>query len=349
LFFLLVHGYYYKQNSISLIKGTSMPEGLPELDIRNALAELAPVDTWRIKGPVILSRQCNIFRAQSPDHPMKIAIKIYHAMELRAADIQYQALEFYHPLFLNQNDPFATPKPLGYLPQHGLVLMEWVDAPNLWRCLWGTLFRPTVRFALLRRTGAWLRRFHEHGGINSGEIHTAHYRQKIVNILAKSDDTKKLLEQDTLFCKALDLLHDQESLLKCGGFACVPLHGDFTPSNILMSATRRVTGIDIFACRQGPVMEDITRMMVYLSVAFPFPDNGRRETQALLEGYGEDIADADSAGFSYIFLYQYLQRWIRLSQRTSAFPLSIFDRWALARVKRSVSALCQLSAFQTSL
>jgi len=321
-------------------------EGLPERDIRHALTELATPDTWRLEGPVIRSRQCDIFRAQSPDFPSKVAIKKYHSTELRAVEIQYQALVSYRSLSGDQNGVFTVPQPYGYLPQHGLVLMEWVDAPTLWRRLWGTLGRPTARRALLRRTGAWLRRFHEHGGVETGEISTAHYRQKIVTILAKSNAAKKKLEEDPIFKSALNLLLRHEGLLKHKSFACAPLHGDFTPSNVLLSATGRVTGIDIWARRQGPVAEDIARMIIYLCVIFPFSGGGRMETQALLEGYGKDMVDAGSDCFNYILLYQYFQRWIRLADRTRGLPYSILDQIALARVKRNVAVLCKLPAFQ---
>ena len=299
---------------------------------RNELEAVAPVDSWQVHGPIGNSRKCDIYILSSSHTINKLAVKVYrpHAVSDRAPRAQYEAL-------VRTHETLACPKPYGFHAATSAILMEWIEAPRLNKVLWQKTLSPKQRLQLVTKTGIWLRKLHELSDPKPEAVEVEKLRAKLLTQLEKHEAAASRLTHNAAFQTAF---HAFEQIgLK--GAAPIPhtlLHGDFTPSNLLVKGTD-VVGIDIWGARHGPIYEDIARLLTYLSVVSPFAltrDN-RRLLKAFQAGYGNDWLDVNSKNWCVILMYQLLRRWIVYQEHAIKGKHGLLSKWFLSRAQKTTS------------
>ena len=97
---------------------------------------------WRIEGPPIRARRSRIFPAHMPLAPWPLAVKAF-AADVRPDAIMQQAdiLTRYHKAMSDRPD-LAVPALWRVLPEHRILIMEWIDEPRMDALLWWAGRRP---------------------------------------------------------------------------------------------------------------------------------------------------------------------------------------------------------------
>lgn len=129
------------------------------------------------------------------------------------------------------------------------------------------------------------------------------------------------------------------------------LHGDFTPYNFIISANGAM-GVDIWATTEKPILFDLSRMLVYLSIAYPlltlskpvFDKTGKLNTTIapLVKGYGQDHIDSLSLHFKVALLSEYLRRWLVIDKRCPTTISLLTDKYQILQIKRNIKTLITL-------
>jgi Ser/Thr protein kinase RdoA (MazF antagonist) len=107
----------------------------------------------------------------------------------------------------------------------------------------------------------------------------------------------------------------------------VEIHGDFTPSNLLIDKDR-TAGIDFGAKRRLPHYYDICRFLVHLEAQRPAPKwlgahPERFAAEAFLEGYGERAPAATGDIMNYMMLMEVLRRWAAIEELGGTIPVRL--------------------------
>ncbi len=311
--------------------------------LEKLLPTLSAVDAtsdWHIDGPNVRARKCNIFKLANANRAL--ALKVYKPgmVSSEAPNIQYRALVRCNQAV--QHQPLLrAPTALAFLPDENAILMDWLTAPSLRSVLWRKFAAPHKGLELVTAAAKWLRAFHELSGIKLEPVTGNKLASKLSTQMARKPDAMTALEEDPAFQTALNSFFDAASNA-CGNAAHALLHGDFTPTNLLVDDAG-IIGMDMWGARRAPVYEDIARMLAYLGIVSPFavslsplsPDN--KLIQTFARGYGGDIFDPQSPHLPIILLYQQLRRWLVYSGKRNSQPLSPLAKWQLARNR----SLCQ--------
>lgn len=304
------------------------------------LQELAPGVRWRLEGPVGRTRKCIIYRLSAPEHA-SLALKQYKPGVASAAapGLQYEALMRCQDAAAT-GSPVPAPQAHAFAPDIGAVLMEWVDAPQLRTLLWRTALRPGHRRRLITRTARWLRSFHDLSPVAVEPLDGTKLLRKLQGKLDASAAAPLMMHGDPLFREALAAFTETAQQ---GGLEAphALLHGDFTPSNILIDKGD-VIGIDMWGARRGPVLEDIARMLTYLAIVSPFAlaraplAAGAPLMSAFAEGYGHGPLKGGSKAVNFVMLYQQLRRWQVYADRRMAGTGGPVSRWQQAQARALV-------------
>lgn len=305
------------------------------LDIfQDELAGFAPAETWQVKGPVGNSRKCDIYILSSSRTNRKLAVKIYRpgVVSAQAPKAQYEALTHAHNVL-------ACPKPYGFHAETGATLMEWVEAPRLVNTLWKKTLASRQRLHLVEQVGTWLRTFHTLSEPKLTPIDVRKLQTKLRAQFGKHETAAAFLHNTPAFTTALKTFEQME--LGAGNqMPHVFLHGDFTPSNLLVKDFD-IIGIDIWSARNGPIYEDIARMLAYLAVISPFALAGRplhpenRLLKAFQKGYGADWFQPATQAWQVVLLYQQLRRWLVYQDRVIKGKHPVLSRWFLSRAQKT--------------
>jgi aminoglycoside phosphotransferase (APT) family kinase protein len=318
------------------------------------LVHLAPGAQWHIDGPIGKGRKCEIFKLTNDQQTHTLALKLYRSDQVTGSGPEKQFAALHR--FTNDATPklnVAMPRAHAFWPELNAILMDWIDAPRLRTVLWRNLLSQKTRNTSVIKAAQWLRHFHDTSETGSKAIN-AHALLAILNKrIEKSDAGQNLMATAPLFRKCLEKLHqlsDDPRLIA----PHATLHGDFTPTNILMDGEQPI-GIDIWGVRNGPIYEDIARMLTYLAIDSPFvldqrPFHDGKQISRLfslfLEGYGQDLITAESPALWYILLYQQLRRWIVFEDKARSKPSRVKAKLQLNRIrplcKNSYSQLTSL-------
>ena len=301
-------------------------------NFHNELEGIAPMSSWKVGGPIGNSRKCDIYMLSNPQVRAKLALKIYrqNTVSAKAPQAQYDALKRAHITL-------ACPKPHGFHLETGAILMDWIDAPRLRQSLWRSAMRPQRQLHLVKRAGVWLRKLHGLSELSHEPIDAGKLISKLDIQLEKHETAERLLRNDPAFLTVLKTFNKTAGSLE-GPHPHVFLHGDFTPSNMLVQ-NLDVVGIDIWGARRGPIYEDIARMLTYLAIVSPFSLTANPLhteaplPKAFIKGYGADWLQVDTKAWHAVLLYQQLRRWIVYQERTTGGKQPVVSRWLLSRTK----------------
>ncbi len=300
---------------------------------------------WQISGPLIRSRECTIYKACSVGAGLELAVKSYLAgINPMASVKQAEALSNCRDTMVGKEKKYAVPEMHAYDRHQGFLAMEWVAGRSLHYNLWTLSNKEQSLF----RVGRWLRVFHEASGIAGVEEKSAKY----LGIVEKriGDHPARLSAEGpdhALFVSACECLRRAVELELSFEAPHAVSHGDFTPFNLMISK-ERVVGLDIWGTQRKPILDDLIRMMVYLTLAYPLltrqqridSSNGfHQRISPLLDGYGLDLIEPDSLHFKIALLSEYLRRWLIIARRSRTFVEKAFDSYQLAQVKKLIVPL----------
>ncbi|MBN2427414.1 MAG: phosphotransferase [Deltaproteobacteria bacterium] len=317
--------------------------------IRQTLQTIESDAEWLLTGPVIRSRECDIYRATSSTSGLTLAVKHFTATgNPKAALQQYNALQNYQKTMAETETSCRVPTIFGYDTEHRFLVMEWVAGRSLHRLLWTPLLRNEQVETALHRTGHWLRCFHKASNISSSPVVFAHYQeiveQRVVRSLGGAQPVGSAFQG---FGEAYNVLRDLLSCLPPTDAPHAVLHGDFTPFNLLLG-NDQTTGFDIWAQVRKPVQVDLARMVTYLTIAYPLltqqpvyddPNRFAKRLLPLLEGYGQDLVQPASLHFRLCLLTEYLRRWLVIGSRPRSLKGIVTNTYLIAQVKKQVQTL----------
>lgn len=325
---------------------------IQQLSVRTAVAD------WVISGPVIAARECVLYKAASVNHPHNIAIKVYRDQQPRKRNTlpQYEALERFAPLLnTTQNgtqSEYRVPVGYGSFPQQRTFLMEWVEALSLQHRLWRNCYHKTRQQSDMRRTFAWLRQFHQHADRALKPVNINRYPNRLQQLIQGYDHDSlltELLTDNAIFQSGLACITALSAQFSGLSVAHAKLHGDFTPSNVLIDA-QAVTAIDITGKQLLPVTEDISLQLAYIAIGYPNmltrmdmrqPPADWPLLEMVLEAYGYPQDEQQRRFLLYVFLFQLLRRWLVIAQRNKQRRTPLLDRWRLRNSQMIVAGVTQ--------
>lgn len=304
----------------------SLPESPPTANedallghARAVLAERFGVDDWRALPQRIEARKSSTRMLESARMDRRVALRLYR--NPAAAAQQAHALRHGAALGL-QGEGFDVPDLYAEFAGQGALLVEWVPVPHLERVLIRAAALPTLHWRAVRACGAWLRRFHELGGIATTRFDSGRYAAQFEARVAGAQAGASRLAGDALWRAGRAALERRLGEVDGETLPDALAHGDFTSTNILVGGSR-VTGIDAWAELRLPVAEDLARMVVYLAMGDLLPIDARlrpvgperrRAQRALIEGYGTDLAPPPGP-WRALLLFETLARWLAIEER----------------------------------
>jgi aminoglycoside phosphotransferase (APT) family kinase protein len=233
--------------------------------------------------------------------------------------------------------PFACPRALDHLPEHGALLTEEIRGPMLLELIRGRhrflRLWPDVRTSMLvTRCAQWLRAFHhmetqpEMRPLEERDL--ASLTKYLELLLAYGAMTPEWVARiRSVVGRALD------ARLPC---RIAHQHGDFGASNIIVDRGDRVIILDVSNNQRGPVLRDVAycatglRMISRFAVVTGgklFPIYARNFIDAYLDGH-----DADRQP-QIIALYE-LEALLRVMARHRRWALKRASRWTAGLMKR---------------
>ena len=319
-------------------------------NIREALLQLNNCGDWEITGPVIKSRECDIYRAHSLISDQILAIKHYHSHTNPTATMkQFEALNRYQHTILIEGQQYKIPRVFIHEKENRLLIMEWIPGKSFHHLLWRPI---SNNKQILSSVGGWLRAFHGASVIDSAPVNFGDYLKSVKKrIEMEEKDSLQASSSHRLFSESYKILKQYISNLPAANAPHAISHGDFTPSNIILK-DEQVTGIDIWAnTTRKPIYIDVARMTVYLTIAYPlftrclvFDARGRvpNDIMSFLEGYGTDLINPQSEHFKISLLSEYLRRWLSISNRPLTIKGTVTDKYQIARIKKQIHAISNL-------
>lgn len=308
-----------------------LPRLMPTLSMIDASS------AWHITTQPIRARKCDIYKISGGNRTL--ALKVYKPgiASDAAPALQYEALQRCNKAALNQ-PALRAPKALAFLPDERAILMEWQTAATLRATLWRKFNSSNQRLDLVRRSGAWLRAFHELSDVSIEPLDGRKLSAKLDTQIKPKPCSATRLIDSIPFNRALDRFREIAASFNEPTPHAL-LHGDFTPTNLLADDTE-IVGMDMWGARSGPAFEDIARMLAYLGVVSPFAlaraplDPQGSLTSEFMQGYGEDVMNAKSSAFHLVLLYQQLRRWLVYADKKASSPMSPMTHWQHAQNQR---------------
>lgn len=320
------------------------PERIDDLLRRAAaaLAERFPDAPWHPQPEAPLARKSRVFPFRQAGGTREALLRVY--AQPRAARQQAAALRHGQPL-RTEAGPFSVPELYAVFETESALLVERIPDPQLEQFLVRAAAAPGRHGMALRRVGAWLRRFHALGGIETGRFDADRYRALLEARILRAESARLRILSEPLWRGARAWWEGAIGTLDSAPLPVALTHGDFTSTNILVGP-ERVTGIDLWAEERAPVAEDLARMFVYLAMGDPFPLRARlgafplerrRAERELLGGYGEDLRPPREV-WRVLVGFEAMARWLAIGERL-ALRESFPERWKCAGLRGVLTTL----------
>lgn len=319
--------------------------------IEEKLKDISPNADWYVNGPVILSRECNIYKAYNSVDKKAYAIKHYKPeANSHAITSQYNALMSYQGTMAMTQSSNRVPKNYLCDESNRLIIMEWLDGKRLHDYLWQAALNPRRRKKLVKGSGAWLASFHSSAEIRHENIEGL----SLLNVLERRIETYNKTSpalSDNDFKTAFGFLKKYLKEKSAIYIPFVTAHNDFTPTNIIVD-NGVYTGIDIWAQKNTPLYQDIARIAVYLSVAYPSIMNTNimnndgspgESLQNFLDGYHNQLViPVDITTLTTFILVELLRRWLVIADRKSKRFISFVKYYQIKQIKKQTNIILQL-------
>ncbi len=257
----------------------------------------------------MIRRESTVARLKSPSSGKSICVKIVNPKPNGSENSGslYAALCDYHAKSDHENG-FTVPKPHGWVPDRRAVIMEWVEGRNfneVLKCEW---FSPRRRHETVRKAAGWLRWFHSQ---SEAEPSTLEKRLKLKLILNAFDAPvdAAAMAHDSELRGYLEVAKKAAKKVTATAMDLVDLHGDFKPTNLLISRTGAVVGIDFKGEGRGAAIHDICRFLSDLDFhrnligrSFALdPRSASNDFEVFMDAYGGSVAALDRQVFTYLY------------------------------------------------
>jgi len=314
--------------------------------ITEKLSQTTNINDWVINGPEIEARECIIYKASSLNYPHAIAIKTYRQKQQKYSLIQHDVLERFSNSLNLENNGYYVPKVFGSFPDKGIFLMEWIESPKLEKRLWRYFYSKKHVQSDMRRSFKWLKEFHLHANLENQLIKHEKYKDTL-NKFFKEHEGKQLLSNNEVFAEGRKCFEKTSKNTINLIVLHANLHGDFTPSNILID-DEKVTSIDMFGNQHLPVANDIALLLTYIAIEYPnmltrydfkLPPTKWPLLELIIESYGYPKDSKQLNFFLFVFLYQLLRRWMVINHRNKNKRVKLLEKWRLRNIEMIVKNL----------
>jgi len=254
-----------------------------------------PMD-WKQHGRPLVRRESTVFRVSSVQSRWTICVKIVHKGSRQSDDSSglFAALCHYHARSDRENG-YTVPEPYGWVPEYRAVIMEWVEGRTYGQILKKELISTNRRHENLRRVAGWLRWFHSQSKVKSGTFPSHAQVSGIIKVFDEAPGLNKAATaHDPAIREFLEVATKSAGVLQGIEMDRADLHGDFKPTNLIISSTGVVTGIDFTIGKRGPVSHDIFRFLSDLDLyrnllgrsSASNPGSGSNDFDTFLSAYG---------------------------------------------------------------
>lgn len=295
-------------------------------------------DDWKPACAPQVRRESTIHRLGSELSGRSICVKIINKPSRKSRDSArlYAALGHYHARS-DREKGYTVPEPYGCIPEHGAVIMEWVEGRTFSEILKKGQFSRRKRHENIRKVAGWLRWFHSQSEMGRENMTNGKQLGVIAQVFGEGRDLHKAATaHDPVLRRYLDQAAKHAGVLGGVEIDSAILHGDFKPTNLLFSRSGVVVGIDFLGVRRGPVTQDICRFLIDLdfyrnllrrSYALS-PGSRSNDFEAFLSGYGGQAGSIPRPAFVYLYFLAILSALVHQRKK--------FKRGAGLRVRLAV-------------
>jgi thiamine kinase-like enzyme len=320
--------------------------------INNRLNELSSKAEWYIEGPVILSRECDIYKAYNSANKTYYAVKQYKPeTNAHAITAQYNALLSYQGSMTLPSTTNRIPKIFLCDENNRLIIMEWLNGKRLHDCLWRYALNKSKFLELVFLSGVWISEFHNQKSLTPAYVSDANLIEQLEKRINRYNSTSSVL-WEAKFKNAYSTLQTWEKKLASKEIFLGTLHNDYTPTNLIVDE-KLLTGIDIWAKPNLPCYTDLARMSVYLLIAYPTIMNTNIINKKLgitpiikklIDGYQhKHTAPIDTKILMLFIFAELLRRWVVIADRQSFIskPKTYTKFYQLHRIRKQVDLIQQ--------
>ncbi|MES2923505.1 MAG: phosphotransferase [Verrucomicrobiota bacterium] len=296
-----------------------------------------PAD-WKQVGSPLVRRESTIHRLNSPSCRRSICVKVVNGEAQDAASL-YQALSHYHARS-DLGNGYTVPEPFGWVPEHGAVIMEWVEGQTLCAILKRKMFFTKRRHENIRKAAGWLRWFHSQSELEPGNFGKGKQLKSVIKVFEEARDLEKAATvHDPALEGYLELALKSKGVLRGVEMDRAILHRDFKPTNLLITSSGVVVGIDFLGRKKGPVTYDICRLLSELdfyqalrgrSLALSFGSKSN-DFEVFLSAYGGRAGGIARPVFVYLYFLTIVSI---LAHQRRRFKSGAGNRIRLAFIRR---------------
>ncbi len=297
----------------------------------------------------MVRRESTVCRLRSASTAKAICVKIVHLKPSgwENSGSLYAALRHYHAGTDHENG-YTVPEPYGWVPRRRAVIMEWVDGRNFNQILKREWFSPRKRHESIRKAAGWLRWFHEQSVVEPSNL-KKRLKFKNIETAFETPVVEAAKAHDPKLREYLEIARKAAKGVRTTKMELADLHGDFKPTNLLVSSSGTVVGIDFKGEGRGAVVHDICRFLCDLDfhrnvVGRSFALDARspaNDFEVFLNAYGGPMAGLDQQVFTYLYFLTTLRG---LVHQRKKFPGKVAFRIRQAVVRSLAKRLsCEVS------
>ncbi len=286
---------------------------------------------WRIEGPLFASASSTIYRATRINGTgPTVAIKSAAPREVKE---QYEALVVGRDRLQGHSD-CHVPLPLGYLEAEGFLAMEWIDAPSLKTIMLSPMTSRRRLEHLAQQAGEWLAAFH------NNDKETCSLDPRVM--LDQIDECREARESrlPRRIDETIRFLHSTTDRLVEHPMPKVLLHGDFKPSNFLVT-DNATFGIDLTAQHVDVAAYDIAQFVNQLILECYHPKailhctRQHEHALAFLAGYRSSLDTIPDFPLRWMMLAKFVTQFLQLGKA----PLISRKRYLGIFIQREIDRL----------
>lgn len=259
-----------------------------------------------VEGPVSLHQYSVIYRARCSCIPHPLLIK-QPRNGVASARQQYDALLLAFRR-MKQFSGLRVPTPYPWLLDHGLIVMEWIEAPTIRQLLHNRKSRSSNVISVLEAAGKWLASYN---GNTNQQTTTLAVDELLGNITRKM--RKHHPRRDAFVCH-VEKLTSMADIVRDDLIDLSFAHGDFKPDNLLVGHDE-IVGIDINGGEPRPAVLDLAHFLLHLDMHLLDPAGWwllpRRSSlrSAFLRGYRGHARGVDERSLAWAELHRVLDHY----------------------------------------
>jgi len=314
--------------------------------VLQSLRDKTGLQSWTVNKSPIVARNCVVYRLSCDQHLTDIALKIYsNDQASRQLQSQYEVIKGFSETLNKKKFQYRVPEPYGSFVEDNCFLMEWALGESLDIRVWKYFYYEKKQFSDITKAYRWLKQYHQVANPILQKIDLNYFPDQLIEHIQKHNG-QSLLENNVIFSEGLKLINEHGLSFSNLEVMHASLHGDFTPTNILIDKDA-VTGIDIGKGSSQPIEIDMALMLNYIVI-----DNLNMLSKAhlkkapetwsilntVLDAYGYPRDKSQRQFFLFVFLFEMLRRWLILNNRNNKNP-RLIDRWRLRNTVRIVAGI----------